>query len=102
MGEQSTARHRHRRRHRLDDDAQRLGSNLARPEEDHQVDRRQRRQWYRNSRESKVPGEADFPDVPRQLFLVVPTPVSHGSLKPLSYVWQIVFANDVWEMVLRK
>src|ERR1700691_1779382 len=92
MGKQSPASHWRRRRHGLDDDAKRLGSNLARTEKDHSGDRRECGQWHRNSRESQVSGPTDLPYVARQLRIVIPTAVSNGSREPLSHVWKIALA----------
>ena len=56
MGEQSPARHRHRRRHGLDDDAERLGRNLAHPETNYSVDGGQCREWHADARQSEKHG----------------------------------------------
>ena len=50
MGEQSPARDRYRRRDRLDDDAERLGNNLADSETPHLLDESQRRERNANAR----------------------------------------------------
>src|ERR1035441_8883276 len=86
MGEQSPACNRHRRRHGLGDDAKRLGSDLARPEKDHQVDGRQRSEWHADSRQSKVSGPAGVSHFTRQVRALLPDAVLYGSGEPLPNV----------------
>src|SRR5208282_2205998 len=89
LGEQSPARHRHRRRDEVGDDAERLGRNLARAEEDHPVDRRQRGPWHTDARQSEVSGPASLSYIARELRAVVPHAVPDGGGKPLSHVWKV-------------
>src|SRR5260370_36121981 len=89
MGEQSPARDRHRWSDRLGDDAERLGSNLARAEEDYQVDGRQRSQRDTDARQSKISGPAGLSHFTRELCAVVPHAVLDGGRESLSDVWEV-------------
>src|SRR5713101_6754665 len=89
MGEQSPARHRHRWRDGLGDDAERLGRDLARAEKNYQVDRRHRRHWHTNAEKTKISASQGIPNFARELCAVVPHAVPDGSREPLSDVWKI-------------
>src|SRR6202790_1172172 len=89
MGEQPPARYRHRRRDGWGDDAERLGSDLARTEKNYQVDGRQRGQRHTDARQSKIPGSAGISHFPRELCAVIPHAVPDGGRKSLSDVWEV-------------
>ncbi len=63
MGEQSHAGNRNRRRHRLGNAAQRVGSDLENPEANDPVDQRKCREWETNAREGKEYGKNGIPVV---------------------------------------
>src|SRR5207253_10499555 len=89
MGKQSPALDRHWRRHRLDDDAQRLGNHLAHSEAPYRLDKGQRRKRHAHSPTGCSHG-ADGPARLADKFLfVVGDAVLYGSGKPLPNVWRV-------------
>jgi len=89
MGKQSPARDRHRRRDRLDDDAERLGNNLADTEAPYRLDESQRRERNANARGIEAHGPNGICRFADEFLFVFSIAVLHGSGKSLSDVWEV-------------
>ena len=85
-GEQSPARHRPGRRHRLGDDVERMGRDLAHPETHHSMDPGQRSQRHAHPRRIESHVACGLPHFPGQRLLVDSPALPHGCRQPLSHV----------------
>jgi hypothetical protein len=86
MGERPVDFNRHWRRHRLDDVAERLGSNLAVQQKADSLDGRERKQRNGDAGNCCVAGETIFSDVASELRAVSADAVFYGRRKPFSPV----------------